>query len=40
VYEQPGLFTRAPDRPGAPRFIGLQTRTGAVAFRRLRLRAL
>lgn len=29
-----------PSRPGAPRFVGLQSHTGAVAFRHLRLRAL
>ena len=30
----------APSKPGAPRFIGLQSHTGSVAFRRIHLRAL
>jgi hypothetical protein len=29
-----------PSRPGAPRFVGLQSHTGRVAFRTIRLRAL
>ena len=30
----------APSKPGSPRFIGLQSHTGSVAFRRIHLRAL
>jgi hypothetical protein len=39
-FANPHAARGLPSAPGAPAFVGIQTHTGNVAFRNIRLRAL